>query len=340
MFDPTSYRDIDFGLDPGESFEPEDAEETPPVDLSRPHVMTVLGPIDPEDLGICLSHAHVLGDPSASGGVAPESGPEESRDTAEHLETFLLSGGRSVVDAATADSGRDIWTLFTLAQHLPLHIIASTGGNILSKESDVIDPNPMSSDLVTELKVGIDGSPARAGIITIGGDPALGRDQLSGGLRVAAKAHLDTGAAISVALSGPLHMRDVLDVLGREGVGPDHVIFQHLDGESVDDLRAVTKVGAWCSFDRIGEGGSAADTERARCISSLFEAGHSDRILVSQGRAQEADPITRGVYGRFSYLLERFTLTLMDAGLTAAMVRSLLVDNPRRAITIVPAGSS
>jgi predicted metal-dependent phosphotriesterase family hydrolase len=36
------------------------------------------------------------------------------------------------------------------------------------------------------------------------------------------------------------------------------------------------------------------------------------------------------------YLLERFVLTLMDAGLDAHAVRSLIVDNPARAYTISP----
>lgn len=48
----------DFGLEEGERFEPLDEDEE--LDLSQPHVMTVLGPIDPGALGFTLHHEHVF----------------------------------------------------------------------------------------------------------------------------------------------------------------------------------------------------------------------------------------------------------------------------------------
>src|SRR5690606_1098661 len=66
VWDPRSYEDTDYGLEAGESFEPEDAWDVETgVSTDGPHVMTLLGPIDSIELGVCLHHVHLLCDPVA-----------------------------------------------------------------------------------------------------------------------------------------------------------------------------------------------------------------------------------------------------------------------------------
>ena len=62
MWDPQAYRDTDYGLEAIDSFEPEDFNQGDDVDLSQPHIMTVLGPIEPDQLGVCQPWEHVLND--------------------------------------------------------------------------------------------------------------------------------------------------------------------------------------------------------------------------------------------------------------------------------------
>lgn len=337
MFDPTSYRDTDFGLDRGESFEPEHADESTPVDLSRPHVMTVLGPIDPGDLGICLTHVSILAGSAEVERAEPLRLRDLRRDAMQQLESFAFAGGHGVLDRTTFDTGRDTSTLYGLAQLVPLHIIASTGRNDLARDSGASDADAITGEILGELREGIDDTPARAGMISAGAIAAIPERTSHTWLRAVSSAHLETGAPISVSVQDPLRANVILDVLDREGVKPRWVIVRHLDEQSSDEpMRELMGRGAWCTFDRIGQGGIAADTKRARRISSLIEAGYGDHILVSPGDARTLGSAGISAPDRFTYLLDTFVLMLMDAGLPAEGVRSLLVDNPRRAISIVP----
>jgi len=76
----------------------------------------------------------------------------------------------------------------------------------------------------------------------------------------------------------------------------------------------------------------------ARFVVNLAEAGFGDRILVSQATERRGPSRESRDNERLTYLVERFTLTLMDEGADAQLVRSLLVNNPRQALSIVPPG--
>lgn len=338
MFDPKSYRDTDFGLDTGESFEPEDAEESALVDLSQPYVMTVLGPIDPEDLGICLSHVQVIANGDMEIIVDPEHPLDHRHPAAEALESFALAGGRSVVDASTADSGRNISALSALAQHIPVHVIATTGRLNHFPFVDALDASAMVQQFVKELASGVDDSAARAGIISIGIHGAGIDDIQAVSLGAAANAHLVTGAPIAVRTENAVQAEDVLDVLEREGATTARVILQQLDLEpDIETVMRLADRGAWCSIDCVGAADSAADKARARRIVALLDAGFGSRILLSQ--VQEPPAVPAVASARLTYLLDWFTLALMEAGVNAAMVRSMLVDNPRQALAVIPPGA-
>lgn len=116
----------------------------------------------------------------------------------------------------------------------------------------------------------------------------------------------------------------------------NRVILRHHDQESpIEMVMNLARRGAWCSFDLIGEADSAADLERAHRLVTLFERGFGDRMLISQDGARWSPAGAASDSTRLTYLLEWFTLTLMDAGATAEMIRSMLVDNPRQAMSIV-----
>lgn len=337
MFDPKSYRDTDFGLDSGESFEPEDAEESALFDLSQPYVMTVLGPIDPEDLGICLSHVQVLSNDEREISVDPEYPLDHREPAAAALEAFALAGGRSVVDAATADSGRNISRLDALARHIPVHVIATTGSLNHVPLVEAFDAAAMVREFVKELASGIGDTSARAGIISIGTHGAAIDGIQATSLRAAASAHLVTGAPIAVRTGIAMQARDVLDILEREGVPTSRVILQLLHWEpDIEEVMRLAKRGSWCSIDQGGKADSSADKARARLIVALFDAGIGDRILLSQ--VQDLPAVPAAASARLTYLLDWFTLALMEAGANAAMVRSMLVDNPRQALAVIPPG--
>ena len=69
-------------------------------------------------------------------------------------------------------------------------------------------------------------------------------------------------------------------------------------------------------------------------VKRLVDAGNGDHLLLSGDLARKSYLRAYGGGPGWAYLLERFTLLLMEAGLDAPTVRRLLVDNPDRALTI------
>ena len=116
----------DYGLAPGETFEPADEGEEP-FDFAQPHVMTALGPIDPGALGFCLHHEHVICKPLDVGADDPDLLLDDPAIAAVELEGFFAAGGRAVVDMTPADYGRDIVEITWVAQHSPAHVVVITG---------------------------------------------------------------------------------------------------------------------------------------------------------------------------------------------------------------------
>ena len=93
-----------------------------------PHVQTVLGPIDPADLGFTLPHEHTQ--------IALWHIPDRwdywqlTRDEpliVEELEAFRASGGRGLVDLTAPGVGRDPAWLAGLARTTGLHVVMGCG---------------------------------------------------------------------------------------------------------------------------------------------------------------------------------------------------------------------
>src|SRR5215213_6618456 len=114
--------EYDYGLQPGERFEP-DEELDEPFDLNRPHVMTALGPVDPGALGFTLPQEHVISRPP---GGDPVLQLDDIAKAVGELEGYALTGGRALVDLTTADYGRNVGDILWIAQRVPVHIVLAT----------------------------------------------------------------------------------------------------------------------------------------------------------------------------------------------------------------------
>jgi phosphotriesterase-related protein len=127
-----------------------------------------------------------------------------------------------------------------------------------------------------------------------------------------------------------------VQILRSEGVKPTRVIVGHMDRRMDDGayLRSVLDTGVFIAFDGVGKWRYGPDEDRAAAMSRLVDAGYADQLLVSGDMARRS--LLRGYGGApgLGYIVERFPLMLMEAGLDALAVRKLLVGNPARALTI------
>lgn len=345
MWNPESYEDTDYGLEPGETFEPEDAWQTyGDVSTDEPHIMTVLGPILPEELGICLHHEHLLCHPKAFASQDPDRVLDREDLAIEELEAFVTMNGRAIVECSPRDYGRNMAGLIRIAGKAPVHLVAVTGRHKhlhAAEMKNATDVAALESEFVADLREGADGTEGRAGVIKIGTSLNEVTAVEEATIRAAAIAHGVTGAPITTHTEGGTMAREQMSLLESYGVDPRRVIIGHLDRKlEFDYLVDVAKTGAFVSFDQVGKDNLDGDTDRAWMLLHLAEAGYAAQLLVSQDLARRSLFLAYGGQPGLAYLLERFLLLLMEAGAEAMLVRKLLVENTASALTIHPPGKA
>jgi phosphotriesterase-related protein len=121
-----------------------------------------------------------------------------------------------------------------------------------------------------------------------------------------------------------------VEALRNAGADLTNVAIGHLD-DDLDEryLRSVLETGVFIFFDQVSMTENVSDTDRAAMLKRLIDSGHLSQLLVSGNLAQ-------GGGSGLRYLVERFPLVMMEAGLTAEQVRAIYIDNPARLLTISP----
>jgi phosphotriesterase-related protein len=266
---------------PGEV--PDDA-----LDGSGRTVNTVLGPVDPDSLGVVLPHEHVLVDlrkrfvpPTESAEQTLSSSPvdlttlswvrfnqERSLDNLHlsdvdtattELLAFQLRGGGAVVDLTPGHAGRDVGGLIRVSRATGLHIVMGTGLYLApfhEPEVRASSPERLAQRMVEEIRNGVGSGGVRAGIIGEMGCSWPLEDTERNALVAAAIAQQETGAAISVHPGrDPAAPPEILDVLFSAGAVADRIVICHVDRtlHSAQDVVDLARRGIFVEVDLFGQ---------------------------------------------------------------------------------------
>ena len=309
------------------------------------YVQTVLGRIDPSDLGVTLPHEHTQ---CALWHVENRWDYWQlTRDEPvilHELEGFRESGGRSLVDLTLPGIGRDPRWLRGIAQASGLNIVMGCGwyrSAYYPPETriDRRSADDLAEELVREVQEGVGDSDVRPGIIgEIGTDkpwlsPAEERVH-----RAAARAARQTGLSITThSVLSPVGLAQ-LRVFEEEGLDPGRVAIGHSDSYPVlDHYLDIIRRGASIEFDFLGMTFTAVERHgEDRIVELLLELlsrGHADRVLLSQDVCNDAQLRRYGGAG-YTYLAEQFLPRLRAAGVSDADIDTMTVTNPRRLLTV------
>jgi phosphotriesterase-related protein len=333
-------------------------------------VMTVLGPISPDQLGVTLMHEHLLLDatpwfkepePGSRRGLAHRpvsiellgllrNDPFLCRDNCELLDEdvateevrrFRLAGGDTVVDPTCRGIGRDPLALQRISRATGLQVVMGAGYYLEPahpRHVRAMSLEAIAEEIERDVVVGIDG--VRAGII---GEIGISKDftaEEDKVLRGAARAQKATGVPLEVHLPGwERHGGRVLDVIGEEGGDLRRTVLCHMNpsGEDFTYQAALAERDAWLEYDMIGMDFFYAD-QQAQSPSDEENARAIGRLrdaglLGSVLLSQDVFVKIQLVrYGGtgYAHILEHFVPRLKRHGFTDDDVRVLLVSNPRR----------
>ena len=307
----------------------------------NPRVNTVLGGCSPRALGMTLMHEHVLVDFVGADKVSPQryNADEVFRAALPHLKSLRAAGCRTLVECTPAFLGRDVNLLKRLASASGLHIVTNTGfyGAANDKYVPALAREESAQQLadrwIREFQDGINGTGIRPGIIKIGVDPGPLSEIDAKLVRAAAKTHLQTGLTIASHTGNGAAALEELELLEQEGVHPGAFIWVHAQTEGDRQLHLkAAQQGAWVEFDGISE---ASAEKHLQLVKSMVDQGFSDRVLISQdaGWYHVGEP-KGGTYRPYTFAFANFVPLMRRASVSTEQVRTLLIDNPRTALTL------
>ncbi|MFJ4223068.1 phosphotriesterase [Microbacterium sp. NPDC089695] len=313
-------------------------------------IRTVLGDVEPADLGATNYHEHLFQ-------VSPLlPGDELDDEKRSGAEAALLrdSGFAAMVDATPYGLGRDPEALARISASTGLRVVATTGRH---REAHYAADHPtrdkdaeaLARRFVREIAEGMPrndadpegppalapgGAPARAGLLKGGVDywRISGFEHTT--LLALAAAHRATDAPIMVHLEFCTAAHEVLDLLGAEGVASDRVVLAHADRDPDAGLHvSLAERGAYLGYDGFARPRTRSDAELLALTEAVVARGAGDRVVLGGDVARATRYIAYGGMPGLAYLGERYVPRLR-AALGDDAVDRMLVANPARLLTL------
>ena len=337
---------------------------------AKPYVQTVRGPIDPSELGQTLMHEHIVADWDYGLGKAPQmTSVDVVPKIVECMEAARAVGIGTVVDVSTENFALSPLVVRIAADQTGVNIVATTG---VYKALAMPLPGwaypPATAEEIAEHLV----SSATNGLGETGIKPGILKVATNAGhispaeetiIRGAAIAQRESGLPLTTHTSSTIEAEDQVAILKDAGADMERVVIGHVGLRAgiagYDVYEKLLQEGVSVGIDNFGI--IRPDEEYAEIVVRLVEAGHVDQVILSH----DTTVVTRGMEGLyqqntlkdpnfvglpdanrippalpegdFTMIHVRLLPLLKSAGVDEAMVTKMLVDNPRRMLTIDPA---
>lgn len=332
-------------------------------------IHTVLGPIEPSELGRTSMHEHLISDIriwSRPSEEAPPEGVPMGPALMGYLRWNALSvpenlmltdvdvavaelvdakaaGAGAVLELTLGGMGRRLDLLQEISRRSGVHVLAGGGFYVQQTHPEWIasaSVDEIAAHLVGELTDGIDGTGVRPALLgEIGTSFPITDDEWKV-VRAAGIAGAETGAAVYVHLSfrGKPGI-PVFDALAAEGMDPSRIIIGHLD-EYWDESyhRDIAERGAVLAYDTWGsefhygrpDQRNPSDPERFAMVEWLIEQGFAGQLIIGADVWAQANLKHNGGLG-YDHLFRRVAPHITRlAGGDRSVIDTILLDNPRR----------
>ncbi len=333
-------------------------------------IQTVLGPIDPSELGFTQPHEHLLvallppgmredyeGEPITLENVGHYrrhwlNNPENLKLTDEaeaidELKRFKSSGGGAVVELTPINTGRDPEGLARISRGADVHVVMGTGfyqAAYHPSGSENLSDEAIADIFVGEVERGADGTGIKAGIVgEIGLDWPLYESEEKA-LRAAAMAQAQTGAALNIHPGrAPESSADAVRIVKEAGGDPERTIMSHVDRSifSLDEMLRLAETGCYLEYDLFGQEISyypvddidmPNDASRIDYLIGLIDHGYRDKLLISQDICFKTRLARYGGEG-YNHILDSVLPIMRRKGMSEDDIDAITVHNPARALT-------
>ena len=300
-------------------------------------IYSVHGKMDISELGIALTHEHVMSQFGAEPAYVSDYDKELLfRQVIPYLKEVKALGINTVFDCTTVYFGRNVSLLKEMADSSGIELITNTGYYAGAKDRYVPESAYESTSeeiaeiWIDEFENGIDHTGIKPGFIKLAyddGDPS----EIDSKLFIAGiHAHLATGLTLAVHTGdNPQAIEKQLQLLEEYGVSPSAWVWVHACNTKSDSLLlAVAKTGAWISLDKFK---APQAEDYISNIKLLKQEGFLDQILLSHdGNSFPRGGDIRGYQSVITHLVP----ALEESGFSMEEMNQILVVNPQNAFRV------
>ena len=253
-------------------------------------ISTVTGPMSPEQLGVTMSHVHLMADLFIGGKPPKEAsrrklseGPitmdilgvlrrdpglvktnmmlDNIDEAISELTFYKLAGGNSVVECSLPGMGRDPVALSKISRATGINVVCSSGWYVAASHPSYVKAksvDELAAIIVGEITRGIGITGIKAGAIKAAlsgppNKPFMGDEEKV--LRAAARAQAKTGAALNIHpnFMGQ-HWHTYLDILKEEGANLSKCCANHMEMfcPDLEYQKSVLEHGVYIAYDQFG----------------------------------------------------------------------------------------
>ncbi|ADB48610.1 phosphotriesterase family protein [Conexibacter woesei] len=303
---------------------------------SSERVMTVLGPIAPEQMGVTLSHDHLLVD---GWGIRElyDAILDDEELAVREAARYKAAGGGTICDPTNIGLARAPAALKRISERSGVHVVMGAGWYRERVYPDYVleeMPDQLADRLVTELVDGVDGTGVKPGFI---GEIGTERHHVTPAqervFRAAGRAHRRTGVPIMTHTThwGELAIEQ-LDLLAEEGVPAAAVIISHLgDRPGIRHWLPIAERGAWLDVDNLAFiGGYAPLSVRADNVAGLCAEGLAGQVMLSNDICELGQLAFYDGCG-YDNVIVNFLPMLRERGVSEEDIHTMTVANPGKA---------
>ncbi len=306
-------------------------------------IITVTGEIPASEMGITVTHEHVLVDFAMidSMGTHPYQRDSVINKVLPFFEELASFKVATFVECTPEYLGRDPQLLAELSRKSGIRILTNTGWYAADHERHIpgkikdMSAGEIAAIWIDEAKNGIGNTGIKPGFIKIGINNTDLSETDKKLVAAACITHLVTGLTIMSHTGPAAPALAQLQILKHYGVDPSAFIWTHAMNErSNEKIREVAQTGCWVAFDGIHE--NEVSLVRSKDLLTFMKSANLlNRILLSQdaGWYDPAKP-GGGKIRPYTAIFKSLIPVLRDAGFTPEEVDRMTVKNPAEAFGV------
>lgn len=303
-------------------------------------IRTILGDINPGELGYTMPHEHILDNPAVGGYFDSDHVLNDYDKAKQMLEEFKQIGGGAIGEASTKHWGRNTEGMAKLSAETGVNIICCTG-YLCESQCDMsawignktIDE--LEEEMIKEVTEGMDGTTCKAGWIKAGTsyDYISAREEKV--LRAAARASRVTGAPVQTHTSTGTMGLEQIEIMEDEGMDLTHFCLAHVDrNPDYWYHKKMLEKGVYLIYDGPGKAKYYPDSMRVELLRKLVADGYGDRLMLSNDMGRRSHHTVYGKGPGWQWIKQRFLPRLLDEGFTQETIDKFMIENPARFYTM------